>query len=61
MPKVGLKSHLPFEHNGFPVNILVYKTNFFWRSDLWHPFYLKLESYYLNIHGVGDGSRGVSQ
>ena len=30
------------------------------RSDLWHPSYLKWESYYLNNHGVGDGSRDVS-
>ena len=61
MPNVELRGHLSFENNGMLVNNLVDKTNFSQRSDLWHPSHLKWESYYLNIHGVGVGSRGVSQ
>ena len=61
MPKDGLKNHMPFEQSGMLVKNRVYKTNFFQRSDLWHPSYLKWESYYLNNYGVGDGSRDVNQ
>ena len=61
MPKVGLKGHLPFEHNGMLVNNLVYKTNFYQRSDLWHPSYLNSEHCYSNNHGVADGQLFLNQ
>ena len=61
MLKVVSKGHLPFEYNYMFVNIRAFKTKFSLRNDFWHPSYMKLESFYLNNHGVGESSGGVGQ
>ena len=61
MPKVEQKWYSPFVHNGMLLNNLIYKTTFSRRSDLWHRSCSKSESYYLDKHGVKDGSLVTSQ